>query len=427
MIRLTASDIVRRAMQLADIEGSDFISWNENINLLNEAYMKTFQQAINKGEKFYICTVDIATTGGSIEKPCYITLPDDFFQLESLVTLYNGAPIQRRSVNQPPANVCYDIEGDTLAIYGTVSQGLRLRYYPAPHTLTFPAANVSANTGDNNVNYRGDVYGENYVIVDDGNVSIYHGKTGTIDTSVLTASYAIAGKNAIALQNINGWRVYTWKFSQLNDGNAVNYLILDSEKNILIVDETAHTAVNPRTGQTVRALPKDMQSMGAIDENGALYFISDGVLMKQDSDGSAPYVFVQDIAFNSCRYLMAKSGNCFVLDSGNLARCNADGYTYLDGDYYAISKLDENTGYGFLTFDIDSGFQFSSWVEDTALDYPSNLFIQILAYTLSMAYKAKQNADATALASLYDEALMQYYDTLSRDAYAPVRIQNVMR
>jgi hypothetical protein len=427
MIRLTASDIVRRAMQLADIEGSDFISWNENINLLNEAYMKTFQQAINKGEKFYICTVDIATTGGSIEKPCYITLPDDFFQLESLVTLYNGAPIQRRSVNQPPANVCYDIEGDTLAIYGTVSQGLRLRYYPAPHTLTFPAANVSANTGDNNVNNRCDVYGENYVIVDDGAVSIYHGKTGTTDLSGLTASYAIAGKNAIALQNVDGWHVYTWKFSQLNDGEAVDFLILDAEKNILIADATAHTAVNPRTGQTVRTLPEDMQSMGAIDESGALYFISDGVLMKQDSEDSTPYAFVQDIAFNSCRYLMAKGGNCFILDSGNVARCNADGYTYLDGEYYAISKLDENTGYGFLTFDIDSGFQFSSWIEDTALDYPSNLFIQILAYTLAMAYKTKQNADATALASLYDEALMQYYDTLSRDAYAPVRIQNVMR
>ena len=36
MIKYTTKDIVNRAKQLADLNNSDFISWNENINLLNE-------------------------------------------------------------------------------------------------------------------------------------------------------------------------------------------------------------------------------------------------------------------------------------------------------------------------------------------------------------------------------------------------------
>ena len=38
MIRYNASDVIKKAKQLADLENSDFISWNESITLLNDAY-----------------------------------------------------------------------------------------------------------------------------------------------------------------------------------------------------------------------------------------------------------------------------------------------------------------------------------------------------------------------------------------------------
>ena len=54
MIKYTTKDIVNRATQLADLENSDFISWNENINLLNESWQKIYQQLIDNGDKTFI-------------------------------------------------------------------------------------------------------------------------------------------------------------------------------------------------------------------------------------------------------------------------------------------------------------------------------------------------------------------------------------
>ena len=41
------SDLFRRAKQLADLEGSDFISWNEAINCINESYVGLYEKLIN--------------------------------------------------------------------------------------------------------------------------------------------------------------------------------------------------------------------------------------------------------------------------------------------------------------------------------------------------------------------------------------------
>ena len=48
MIRYNASDVIKKAKQLADLENSDFISWNESITLLNDAYQNIYQKALIK-------------------------------------------------------------------------------------------------------------------------------------------------------------------------------------------------------------------------------------------------------------------------------------------------------------------------------------------------------------------------------------------
>ena len=50
MITYTSSDIIKRATQIADLENSDFISFNEKIALLNESYVALYQKLINKGD-----------------------------------------------------------------------------------------------------------------------------------------------------------------------------------------------------------------------------------------------------------------------------------------------------------------------------------------------------------------------------------------
>ena len=53
-MKLNASDIVKSARQISDLENSDFISWNENIRLLNEAWTAVHQKT-DKQRRLYIC------------------------------------------------------------------------------------------------------------------------------------------------------------------------------------------------------------------------------------------------------------------------------------------------------------------------------------------------------------------------------------
>jgi hypothetical protein len=73
MITYNASDIVKRAEQLADIENSDFISFSEKIALLNEAYQVLYQKGINKDVNAFVKYINT--------KDRVIQLPRDFYQL----------------------------------------------------------------------------------------------------------------------------------------------------------------------------------------------------------------------------------------------------------------------------------------------------------------------------------------------------------
>ena len=58
-MKYNISDIVKAAKQIADLENSDFISWNENIRLLNEAWTAVHQKLINKGDFTFVNEMDI--------------------------------------------------------------------------------------------------------------------------------------------------------------------------------------------------------------------------------------------------------------------------------------------------------------------------------------------------------------------------------
>ena len=74
-MRLKASDIVKSARQISDLENSDFISWNENIRLVNEAFTAVHQKLINKGDMAFVDEMNITK-----EQP----LPENFYQVLSV-------------------------------------------------------------------------------------------------------------------------------------------------------------------------------------------------------------------------------------------------------------------------------------------------------------------------------------------------------
>ena len=130
-MRLKASDIILGARQCADLENSNFISWNENIRLLNEAWTAVHQKLINKGDFTFVNEISIGK-----EQP----LPENFYQVLSVLDNYN-APVPRYSIGMNDSQIWYKFINNRLILNGL--QSAKLTYFTKPQFLTYPAETIT--------------------------------------------------------------------------------------------------------------------------------------------------------------------------------------------------------------------------------------------------------------------------------------------
>ncbi|VVB60766.1 Uncharacterised protein [uncultured archaeon] len=138
MYRYKASQIINRAKQIADLENSSYISWAENMSLLNEAYMKMYQQAINHNDRNYLSTLQISNSKNNTGTD----LPDDFYQLYDIRETKTGKNILRQSKNDDPHALRYDIINHQIVLYGSVPGDVTARYFPHPQTISIPCDDI---------------------------------------------------------------------------------------------------------------------------------------------------------------------------------------------------------------------------------------------------------------------------------------------
>ena len=103
MLHYKASEIVQRAMTLANIQNSSFVSATENRQLINDAFWALYQIMIDSGDVFFLKEIkDPAFTDG-----VYV-LPEDFYQLYTVKDQY-GNGVLRKNKNPIKNGKCYDI------------------------------------------------------------------------------------------------------------------------------------------------------------------------------------------------------------------------------------------------------------------------------------------------------------------------------
>ena len=152
---MIASQIILKARQMADLNNSSFISYDEEIQLLNDAYRQVYNDAIFAGEKYFVKQIDIAD--GDI-------LPNDFFTIQEVVDNV-GDIIPRKTVS----GFGYDLVNDRIVLKGVGNA--KLRYYPKPVYLTYPGKPVETNVEGDIVAY----YKNNYVTLqydDETNITL---------------------------------------------------------------------------------------------------------------------------------------------------------------------------------------------------------------------------------------------------------------
>ena len=103
MLHYKASEIVQRAMTLANIQNSSFVSATENRQLINDAFWALYQIMIDNGDVFFLKEIKGITFNNGV----YV-LPEDFYQLYAVRDNY-GNGVLRKNKNTIKNGKCYDI------------------------------------------------------------------------------------------------------------------------------------------------------------------------------------------------------------------------------------------------------------------------------------------------------------------------------
>ena len=136
MFNMKTSDLFKRAKQLSDLEGSDFISWNEAISCINESNVGLYEKLINMGDNSFVRS--FRTTEEEME------LPADFWQLKGVFLWNNGnlQTINRRADNNGTHHLSYELRNGKLYLFGKPNDVL-VEYFPKPEKLFFKPHDVA--------------------------------------------------------------------------------------------------------------------------------------------------------------------------------------------------------------------------------------------------------------------------------------------
>lgn len=377
-MKYNISDIVRAAKQIADLENSDFISWNENIRLINEAWTSVHQKLINKGDMTFVNEMNIA-------KEQY--LPEDFYQVMSILDNYN-TPVPRYSIGMNDSQIWYKLINNKIILNGLHSA--KLTYFTKPQFLTYSAETIT----------------DALPLQDDEEIKFACGNY------VLTNKNVWNVKEATIIKEAYETDIYVDAYGRTYSNNEKPIFYPDGRCFKLTQYECTDT--NCKVAYT--------NAIENITFDGVYYYVrySNGVINVFEQNNSSHIEvlngFSSNIYFSNNHKFYIKDNVVFI-----------DDIPMYDSSYYNnqiyMLKIDLNTGYGLFT----NNNKILSTVVDTELDFPNNLYYNVLAYMLAFSYCCKQGKDATYVNAQLNNNIEILYDTLTNDAFSQMKITNIYR
>ena len=470
MIRYNASDVIKKAKQLADLENSDFISWNESITLLNDAYQNIYQKSINKGNNDFVRVIQTS-------EKC-INLPRDFYQLKALTLKQDrfNTPIMRRPQNGSFDDLSYDIYNNTLLVNGYSSGTIILEYYPTPVTLTLPNKDevidlpigsdetlvgayknvyfvkrtdkedstkplynktyivaINRDTGEEAKVAEQSIYSEEYAVSENILFSIgdYVLFTGIHHDSVGSGTYkdfdCVIGLNIVDFSvNVQDRK------DKYNNYLALGFNFYDDTECDITVE--AYSGKKRITSATIYGNYYDLKANNVIiPEKAFITVLSKDMKHSFSIDSEHLYLYVDGKQVTSGK-VMHVMGDSVYLQSNNKNYCtmlniNTNEKTSLIAPskkpIWGTVGFDKQTGYGYYYLLGDNKIVIHSFLEDTELNFPNNMFFNYLAYSLALSFKVKQGSDISTFMPLLETAENTFYDSLTKDDWSFTRITNV--
>ena len=429
MFNMKTSDLFKRAKQLADLEGSDFISWNEAVNNINESNVALYEKLINMGDNSFVKSY--RTTAE--EEP----LPEDFWQLKGVYLWNNGnlQTINRRADNGGTHHLSYELRNGKLYLFGKPNDVL-VEYFPKPEKLYFKPHDVAISL-DTTKKYL-DCHKHTFLYVDfdevdnrdrlsiidlDGIKTTEYFLTfmhGTITSAYLTENFVfIVTENDMTIYDImSGYSATITGYAPLITESGKEYLI-DTESGVIKYFHIRNSSITTSEINVAEIIAGGEFYVCNDDMTDFFYILGNDVLHNGEATNAG-----------LVKHIIYSDKKCYVLGDTGFAVIEEDNTIKLiensTGLNVGFIGIDERTGYGYCTKKFGT-YYVCPYCEDTPLNYPNSMYFQIIAYILAIAFKAKQGADVTLLSSQLQMAEQTFEDTLGSDAFQFPRMGNVYR
>lgn len=418
---MKVSDLYRRSIQLADLEGSNFISWNEAISCINECHIGLYEKLINMGDNSFVESFRTSETE--------IELPKDFWQLKGVYLWNNGnlKTINRRADNNGIHHLSYEMRNGKVFVFGTPTEIL-IEYYKKPKTLTMKPSDIEVTLNLPEGSTILDCYGHTFLYV----------TQNELEQDILCI-YDLDGiKSAMSI-------LPQWTEGKTFITRDCVFTLTDSGLDVYDIAMGDSNLYEPGT-------------IPLISESGDLYLIKNGVISSYSGEEIGTfeevenaYFYVSNDDFTDIYALVSSDGvTKTIYHNGVDTTQNAYRIIYSDGKCYflAWNKFgvieDEEirvitngigSGIGFVGINSNTGYGYATtkygkiWVcaycDDTELNFPNSFYFQMLSYLLAIAFRSKQGADITLLSEQLAMISQTFEDTLGSDAFQFPRMGNV--
>ena len=399
-MKYKASEIVNRALSLADLHNTDFISNEENIYYLNDSWKEFYQLLINKGDKQFVKEVLLYPTNGF--GTAEYNLPEDLYQIQSIKNPITGNIITRKAESEGHTSNTYEIINDKLKLYG-VAGNIVMTYYTVPEWITLPDKTIVSDLE----------YADIESIVSNVSNSFLNGDnivrnvvTGEVIASDVSEGVLIGGK--LLYDNEAVYDFNNHQIAIVGQYDTTKYLINSNNLKYLYSN----------TNETFEFINDDITAdvdVGVVFSDGNVFGIKDNQFKFNDIE------FPITPKNNEAQYLRAFGDHEFAILGGYV-------FEYYNGLVQGYNEIKTTGKYLFTTkygpFIYDGDCKVISGLPDTEFNFPNELYVQVLAASLAVKYAMKQNANVEGLNALYENYKSNFLNSLSQDV-SFTRITNV--
>ncbi len=425
-MRYTSKQIIERALNLADIANTDFLTHTELTQYINDAWQTVYQWLINKGDKQFVKEV-ILETAGSFHNWTEFEIPKDLYQICSIKNKMSGHIVERAAESESINSGKYDIINNRIRLYGNSQGPLLLTYWTVPTFISFP---------DKVLDYdkRGEIFDfcNNSVLLDNGDV------------------YNVVTNELIATISIQDFTTYHLGSSYYVEDTDVAYVVKDFDGNLInTINKEADTTYHlfptykgniyyQEFSNGEYSAPKSIvsgitmlnrESHPKYLTNKEDYWIyydeadSSLVIYSEFEDANIGFLDVPTIQADSFTWTNDFNNQpaFYITSTDNkiyLFTFNSDGEIEYDQLRLRPELIRAKLRYGVLTNDA----AVYSVIPDTELNFPNELYFSLLACDLALRFAMKMNANTDGLNNLYQNMQTTFMNTLSQaDSYTRIR------